>query len=166
MSRTLRHRLARRLAARQELLDADVARGRGAQPELVGQHLQPHQAPHPRHQLQVVDRLGQEIVGAGFKPADAVRHVIERGNHHDRDMRGRRIALQPPADLETVHVGHHHVEQHDVDLAVLAGLQRVGAVAGGQHLEIFGEQPDLEQLHIGRNVVDDEDACGHQASPR
>ena len=90
---------------------------------------------------------------------------------------GRRIGLQPAADLEAVHVGHHHVEQHDVDLAVLAGLERVGAVGGGQHLEIFGEQPDFEQLHIGRDVVDDEDAGGHcllmlrdgrahQASPR
>ena len=50
-------------------------------------------------------------------------------------------------------------------------------VGGGQHLEIFGEQPHFEQLHIGRDVVDDEDARGHgllllrtvgshQASPR
>ena len=34
-------------------------------------------------------------------------------------------------------------------------------LGGRQHLEIFGEQPDFQQLHIGRNVVDDKDAGGH-----
>ena len=134
--------------------------------ELVGQQLQPDQALHARHQLQVVDRLGQEIVGAGLEAADAVGNLVERGDHDDWDVRGRRIAFQPPADLEAVHVGHHHVEQHDIDLAVLAGLDGVGPVGRSQHLEIFGKQPNLEQPHIGRNVVDDEDARGHVARLR
>ena len=38
----------------------------------------------------VVDRLGEEIVGAGFKPAHAVGDVGQRGDHDDRDMRWSR----------------------------------------------------------------------------
>ena len=48
----------------------------------------------------------------------------------------------------------------------VAGFERRQAVGRGQNLEIFRQQPDFEQFHVGRDVVDDENACGHQASPR
>ena len=32
---------------------------------------------------------------------------------------------------------------------------------GGDHVEIFGREPRLEQLHVGQDVVDDQDARGH-----
>ena len=37
------------------------------------------------------DRLGEEIVGAGFEPAHAVGRLIERGDHDHRNVVGRRI---------------------------------------------------------------------------
>jgi len=39
------------------------------------------------------------------------------------------------------------------------------AKASAPLLEIFSREPRVEQLHIGRNVVDDENAGGHQQSP-
>ena len=39
---------------------------------------------------------------------------------------GGRIALEPAADLKAIHVGHHHVEQHDVAFGALADRQRLG----------------------------------------
>ena len=36
---------------------------------------------------------------------------------------------------------------------------------GGDDVEIFGRQPRFQQLDVGRNVVDDEDAGAHQRSP-
>ena len=157
----LRHPVLDRHPPAQQFLDADIAGGGGAQPELVGQRLQPHQTLDARHQLEVVDRLGQKIVGASLQAAHAISHLVERGHHNDRDMRGRRIAFQPAADLEAVHVRHHDIEQDNVDLAVLAGLDGIGPVQGGQHLEILGQQPHFEELHIGGDVVDDEDARCH-----
>ena len=77
-------------------------------------------------------------------------------------MRGRRVGLQPAADLEAVHARHHHVEQHDVDLAVLAGLDaprvRLVAVSTSKY---SASSRDFEQFDVGRDVVDDEDAGGH-----
>ena len=55
--------------------------------------------------------------------------LIERGDHDHRDVMRRRIGLEPAADLEAVHVRHHHVEQDDVAFGALADRQRLGAVA-------------------------------------
>ena len=60
-------------------------------------------------------------------PLHAVGRLVERGHHHDRNMVGRRVGLEPAADLEAVHVRHHHVEQHDVAFGALADRQRLGA---------------------------------------
>ena len=77
----------------------------------------------------------------------------------------REPALEPAADLEAVHVGHHHVEQHDVAFGALADGQRFLAADRGHDVEILGRQPRLQQLDVGRHVVDDENAGGHRRSP-
>ncbi len=109
------------------------------------------------------DRLGQEIVGAGFEAAHAVGRLIERGHHHHRDVVRGRIALEPAAHLEAVHVRHHHVEQHEIAFGALADRERVLAAGGGDDVEIFGREPGLEQLHIGGDVVDDQNAGRHDS---
>ena len=96
-------------------------------------------------------------------PATRSRGLVERGDHDHRDVGGARIGLQPPADLEAVHARHHHVEQDDVALAARADLERLRPVDRGHHLEILGRQPRFEQLDVGDDVVDDENAGGHLA---
>ncbi len=49
---------------------------------------------------------------------------------------------------------HHDVEEHHVALATPADLQRGRSVHGGQHGKVLGGQPRFEQLHIGKDVVD------------
>ena len=73
------------------------------------------------------------------------------------------IALDAPADLEPVHAGHHDVEQHDVDPLGLQAGRAPPAAVGRQHLEVLGRQAGLEQLDVGEDVVDDENAGGHKA---
>src|SRR5918994_2515430 len=80
-------------------------------------------------------------------------------------MMGRRIGLELAADLEAVQSRHHDVEQHHVALPALTDCQRVAAVPGGENVEIFRRKPSIEQLDVGSDVVDDEDACGHCRSP-
>ena len=76
-------------------------------------------------------------------------------------MRGR-IGFQPAANLETVDIGHHHVEQDDVAFGARADRQRLGAVGRGQDVEILGGQPRFQQLDVGGDVVDDQDTRGHR----
>ena len=104
----------------ERIADAVIARGHGAGAQLVGHRLETHQAPHAREQRGVVDGLGQEIVGAGIEPLHAVARLVERRHHDDRNMSGHGRVLEPPAHLEAVHAGHHHVEQDDVAQALLA----------------------------------------------
>ena len=146
-------------------LHADLERGDGAHAQLVGHHLQPRQRAHARHQHDVGDRLGEEIVGAGFQPAHAVGGAVERGDHHDGNEMRRRVRLQPAAHLEAVHVGHHDVEQDDVAFGARADRQRLGAVRCGRHVEIFGRQARFQQLDVGGNIIDDQNTRGHGNSP-
>src|SRR5690606_28199408 len=147
--------------ATQQFLDTDITGRRGPQPQFVGQHLEPDQALDPRHELQIVDWLGEKIVSPGLQAAHAVGNLIQSGDHHDRDVRRRRVALEAAADLEPIHVGHHDVQQRHIDLAILANLDRVRAVGRGQHLEILGQEANLQQLHIGRNVVNNKNSGSH-----
>ncbi|MET4846215.1 hypothetical protein ABIF62_006710 [Bradyrhizobium japonicum] len=142
-------------------LHADLERGDGAHAQLVGHHLQPRQRAHARDQHDVGDRLGEEIVGAGFQPAIAVGGAVERGDHHDGNVVRRRIGLETAADFKAVHVGHHHVEQDDVAFGAAGQRQRLGAVRGGHHVEIFGGQASFEEFDVGGNVIDNQDTRGH-----
>ena len=93
---------------------AEPAANLFAQAQLFHHPLQPHQRAHAGEQRDVVDRLGEEIVGSGFEAAQPVGDVAERGHHDDRDIGGARVGLQPAAHLEPVHPRHHHIEQDDV----------------------------------------------------
>ena len=146
------------------LLRADLERGDGAHPQLIGHHLEPGQRPHPRDQHHVGHRLGEEIIGARFQPAHAVGRRIERGHHHHRNEMGRRIGLQPAAHLKAVHLRHHHVEQNQIAFRTRAGLQGLGAVGGGDDVEILSSQPCFQQPGIGGNIIDHEDTGGHAPS--
>ena len=145
--------------------DADLARGQRAHAQLVGHHLEPRQRAHARDQRQFGDRLGQKIVGAGFEPAHAVGRLVERGHHDHRNVMRGRIGLEPPAHFEAVHVRHHDVEQDEVAFGALADRQRLLAAHRRDDVEIFGRQPRFQQLDVGRHVVDDENAGGHQLYP-
>ena len=142
-------------------LHADLERGDGAHAQFVRHHLQPGQRAHARDQHDIGDGFCQEIVGAGFQPAVAVGRAVERGDHHDGNVMRGRIGLEAAADLETVDIRHHDVEQDDVAFGAGADRQRLGAVRGGHHVEIFGGQAGFEQLDVGRDVIDDENTRGH-----
>ena len=58
--------------------------------EIVGVALDPHQRAHARAQLVRVERLGDEVVGAGLEALDPVLGLMQRGDEHDRDQPGRR----------------------------------------------------------------------------
>lgn len=78
-------------------------------------------------------------------------------------MFGGGVGLEPRADLEAVHAGHHDVQQHDVRAAVAAKLQRFRPVGDGDDVEIFGGKARFEEFDIGKEIVDDQNTGGHVA---
>ena len=143
---------------RQRIGNAEAARGQRAVAQFVRHRFQPHQAAHARKQRGIVERLGQEVVGPGVQPLQPVAGLVERRHHDDGNMGRRRLALEAATDIEAVHARHHHVQQDDVGLAALADRQGVGPVERGHDVEILGRKLRFQQLHIGDDVVDDEDA--------
>ena len=81
---------------------------------LVLQRLDAQQRPHAREQLGLVDRLGQEVVGAGLDALDALLLRVERRDQHDRQQRRRWVGAEATADVVAGQARHHDVEQHEV----------------------------------------------------
>ena len=105
----------------------------GLAPDLVLQRFHPQQRAHAREQLGLVDRLGQEIVGAGLDAMHALLRRIERGDEHHRQQRGRGVGADAPADVVAGQARHHDVEQHQVRPFRRHLGQRFLAVGGGRH---------------------------------
>jgi len=82
--------------------------------QFVLQPLDPQDRTHLGQQLHLVDRLAQEVVGAVFQGLDLVFEGVERRHHDDREEAGLVTPLQPLAQLEAAHFGHHHVQQEQV----------------------------------------------------
>ena len=93
--------------------------------------LDPQQRAHAGQQLRLVDGLGQEVVGPGLDPLDPLLAGIERGHHHHRQDAGAGVGPDPSAHLVAAHLGHHHVQQHEVEVFLLDDGQRLAAGGGG-----------------------------------
>ena len=132
-----------------------------AGPQFIRQVLQPHERAHTGQQREFVDRLRQEIIGAGLQPGKAVRRTIQCRHHDDREMRGLRGRFQPAANLIPVHARHHDIEQHHIAFATLADIERLGPGHGGDHGEVFRSQPRFQQTDVRKNIVNDQHARGH-----
>ena len=143
------------------LADPHLLPGEGTHEHLVGQCLEPGEVLDARNERDLIDRLGQEVVGAALQPAHPVGDLIERGDEDNGNMMRLGIGLQAAARFKAVHARHHDVEQYDVDALALADVERLLPSAGREHIEVLGGQTRLEQLHIGHDVVDYEYACGH-----
>src|SRR5262245_45527 len=66
-------------------------------------------------QLAAGNGFGQKIANPETHAFRARLNVVTCADKNDRNLGGRRVFLQYLTDLKTVHVGHHQVEQDDVD---------------------------------------------------
>ena len=135
--------------------------GSRARAEFIRQHLEANESLDATEQRNIVDWLGQEIIGARFEPPHPVLRLIERGDHDDGNVLGGRVTLDTTTDLDAINTRHHHVEQHDVRTGALHRFQRICAVHRGDNLEILCRELGFEQANIGENVIDDKDASRH-----
>jgi hypothetical protein len=83
-----------------------------------------------------------------------------RGDEDDGDAAGVLARLQALADLDAVHVGHHHVEQDQVRLLLLDVIERLEAVVGGDNPDALTFQFALQELDVDGLVIDDQNRRG------
>ena len=78
----------------------------------------------PGQQLAHPERLGDEVGRAEAEGADGGFLGRHRGDHEDRQVLEPRIGLDPLQELQAVHLGHHDVEQQQVELLGLRWSKR------------------------------------------
>ena len=152
---------ARRDLAR-VLVELDVLE---AQPALVGPAAgAPQDHPDARHQLLEAERLGHVVVAAGGEAAQLVLGGVARGQEDDRHVAA--LGAEPLGDLEALHVGQHHVEDHHLRPEALDGGQRLLARGRGRRLEALVAQGHGDHVDDVGLVVDDQDARGVRQTSR
>ena len=125
----------------------------------------------PRTQDRGIERLGQEILGAGLDAPDDGAGVLDPRDHDHRDVAESLVVLEALEHLDAVQAGHLDVEQDQVGRFGLERRERVEAVleldrAVPVVLEMLGEQSAIQRI-----VIDDRDRGGRrsqtgQAAPR
>src|SRR5208337_969306 len=82
--------------------------------EAIVQLLCPDEGPYPCNELDPVHRLADEVVGSALDGADLRRHIVEGGYHNHRNHACLLVLLESTTGFETVHDGHHDIEQDQV----------------------------------------------------
>ena len=108
----------------------------------------------PGDDLFQAERFGDVVVATERQPGDLVLQRIAGGKEQRRgvDAVGAQSAQHP----ETVHAGHHHVEDHRVGLDFAGQIQRRGSVGSGVDLEPLEFEAHRQQFDDVVFVVDDE----------
>ncbi len=128
--------------------------------ELVVERLDPEQRAHPGQELGLVDRLGEEVVRARLDALHPLGGRVQRGDHDHGQEARRLVGPQPPAHLVAAHLGHHHVEQHQIRPVLPDALQGLPPGGRGADDVAVPAQHTLQQLHVHGRVVHDQDAGG------
>lgn len=104
----------------------------------------------------LVDGLGDVSIHAGGEAGDSVGFLGLGRKRDDRQPRQAGLAPDAPGDFETVHFGHLHVHEHDIEVGRFQPGERLAAAAGkvGFHADCGEKIPS--HLAIERIVIDDE----------
>ena len=125
--------------------------------------LQVHERSDARLELVQIDRLGQEVVGAGVDAVDAIAALGKRRDKHDRRQTGRRVALDAAAQLEAVHPGHHHVGDRQGPASALTTRSRPRGrrwPCGQSSPRGVEDESTARSCEVGLDVVRPATICG------
>jgi hypothetical protein len=95
--------------------------------KLVLRGSEAHLPPNTRDELDGLEGLAQEVVGAGLEGARDLVVRVEGGEHHDRDVLRVLAGAQDAEDLVAVGRGHDEVEQDHVGFVPVDLPERLGA---------------------------------------
>src|SRR5579871_6824099 len=119
------------------------------------------EAPHRAQQLFARKWFCHVSVGALLlAPILVASRILARHQNHRNHVEFA-AALQFAANLETVAVGHHYVQQNHAGPLVRNGFFHTPRIVYANRLIAFRLQQPLHQLHLGWRVVNDEDFFEH-----
>src|SRR5512132_3951720 len=123
----------------------------------VGQSFAVQPRADPGAEDRRVERLGEEVVGAGFKATHDTLVVLDRRDHDHRDVAQRRVGLDPLQHLDPVETWHLDIEEDEV---WLAGSDR--GQGGEPVIDVRGPMPIAvevlrKETAVQRIVINDED---------
>ena len=130
---------------------------------LVGQHdlvaAQLEQVGAAGARLVVVERLDQEIGGAGLERVVADLAVVDDGDHDDRHVDAMGQGAQLLDELDAVELGQLVIGEDDVDAVVARELERARRRVEQLEVQLAVDLADdlREQQAAAEQVVDDQD---------
>ncbi len=96
---------------------------------------------HARAQECRIERFWKVIVGPELEAADHAFHVVDRGDHHHRDVAEILIGFHLLEHFVPVHFRHHDVQQHEIERAGAHNLECLTTVLRRFHLEPAPHEP-------------------------
>src|SRR5580704_1318403 len=124
------------------------------------------EAAHSSQKLFPRERLRHISVRALLLAPIAIARRILRRHQNHRNRIEFRIAFQLPANLKPIALRHHHVEQNHARALHGNGLFHPPRVVQAHGPVALGLQQSLDQLHLGRRVVDNQNFFLHTHSLR
>ena len=113
--------------------------------------------PHPAAELADRERLRDVVVRPELEPEHLVELVVAGSEHDDRHLA---LGPEPLADLETVELRQHQVEDDEINVLRREPFECLLAVSGLKHTESVALERVGEELLNGVLVVDEEDGGG------
>src|SRR5918998_543739 len=117
-----------------------------------------HDRPHARDQLTHCERLGDVVVCPQLQPHDPVYLVVLGRQHDDGHVA---LGADPTADLRAIELWEHDVEDDEVRLVGLEGLEGLLTVAHRFNLETLPLEGMGQHLLERRLVVHNEYLAGY-----
>ena len=114
---------------------------------------------HARHQLGVVEGLGDVVHAAALEGANDQALVVCRRKENNGNLSPIGILPDSPANLESVHLRHQKVEQDEVGPAHCQPLEGLEPAGRGQNLETELAQGSTDHLDVGLLVIYDQQAA-------
>jgi hypothetical protein len=115
-----------------------------------------HERPDPREELRLIERLGEEVVGAAIESPDTLL-PDRRRHHHDGQRLRCAVGPEATAHLETIDVRQLHIEEDELWALASDGFQRFVARRRDDDAIVARDEHLLEQSDVGGCVVHDED---------
>ena len=116
-------------------------------------HIAPQVAPHAGLHLDGVEGLRHVVVRAHVEAQHLVGELALGRQQYDGDVE---LLAQPGRGREAVHLRHHDVHEHEVDIVLPYALQRLTARRGRKELIVRAREVNLERRDYVGVVVANE----------
>ena len=106
-----------------------------------------------------VERLGDEVVGARFNPANPILGILLRRHQDDGNQARGGIGFQGLTRVESVEPRHPDVHEHEVRMVARHCLERIVSVGRARDEVPISTQQGCDETHIPSDIIDDQDAA-------